>query len=56
MTDGEFSTSSTNRVCILKDEKVLMNTVDPEVVGPHKSLLKDIQIQTKDAIESLLEF
>ena len=51
----EFSTSSTNRVCILRDEKVLMNAIDPEVVGLHKSSLKDIQIQTKeDAIKSFV--
>ncbi|MBA4437208.1 MAG: anthranilate phosphoribosyltransferase [Nitrosopumilus sp.] len=51
----EFSTSSTNRVCILRDDKVLMNAIDPEVVGLHKSSLKDIQIQTKeDAIESFV--
>jgi len=51
----EFSTSSTNRVCILRDDKVLMNAIDPEVVGLHKSSLKDIQIETKqDAIESFV--
>ena len=51
----EFSTSSTNRVCILRDEKVLMNAIDPEVVGLHKSSLKDIQIQTKkEAIKSFV--
>ena len=51
----EFSTSATNRVCILKNDKVLMNTIDPEVVGLHKSSLKDIQIKTKqDAIESFV--
>ena len=51
----EFSTSSTNRVCILRDDKVLMNAIDPEVVGLHKSSLKDIQIQTKkDAIKSFV--
>ena len=51
----EFSTSSTNRVCILRDDKVLMNAVDPEVIGLHKSSLKDIQIKTKqDAIESFV--
>ncbi len=44
----EFSTSATNRVCILRDDKVLMNTIDPEVVGLHKSSLKDIQISTKE--------
>jgi anthranilate phosphoribosyltransferase len=51
----EFSTSSTNRVCILKNDKVLMNAIDPEVIGLHKSKLKDIQIKTKkDAIESFV--
>ena len=51
----EFSTSSTNRVCILRGNKVLMNAIDPEVVGLHKSSLKDIQIKTKqDAIESFV--
>ncbi len=51
----EFSTSATNRVCILKNDKVLMNTIDPEVVGLHKSSLRDIQIKTKqDAIESFV--
>ena len=52
----EFSTSTTNRVCILRDGKVLMNAIDPEVVGLHKSSLKDIQISTKeDAIKSFVE-
>jgi len=51
----EFSTSATNRVCILKNEKVLMNAIDPEVVGLHKSSLQDIQIKTKeDAIKSFV--
>jgi len=51
----EFSTSSTNRVCILRNDKVLMNAIDPEVVGLHKSTLSDIQIKTKqDAIESFV--
>ncbi len=51
----EFSTSSTNRVCVLRNDKVLMNAIDPEVVGLHRSSLKDIQIQTKgDAIKSFV--
>ncbi len=51
----EFSTSATNRVCILRKGKVLMNVIDPEVVGLHKSSLKDIQIKTKeDAIKSFV--
>ena len=44
----EFSTSATNRVCILRNDKVLMNSIDPQVVGLHKSKLKDIQIKTKE--------
>jgi len=44
----EFSTSATNRVCILRNDKVLMNSIDPEVIGLHKSSLKDIQIKTKE--------
>jgi len=44
----EFSTSATNRVCILKNDKVLMNAIDPEVLGLHKSSLQDIQIKTKE--------
>jgi anthranilate phosphoribosyltransferase len=52
----EFSTSSVNRVCILRKDKVLMNAIDPEVVGLHKSSLNDIQIKTKeDAIKSFVE-
>ncbi len=52
----EFSTSSTNRVCILRNDKVLMNAIDPEVVGLHKSKLSDIQIESKqDAIESFVK-
>ena len=51
----EFSTSSVNRVCILRNDKVLMNAIDPEVLGLHKSSLKDIQIKTKeDAIKSFV--
>lgn len=51
----EFSTSAVNRVCVLKNDKVLMNAIDPEIVGLHKSKLKDIQISTKeDAIKSFV--
>ncbi len=44
----EFSTSAVNRVCILRNDKVLMNAIDPEVVGLHKSSLRDIQITTRE--------
>ena len=51
----EFSTSATNKVCILRNDKVLMNVIDPEIIGLHKSKLEDIQIKTKqDAIESFV--
>ena len=51
----EFSTSSVNRVCVLKDGKVLMNAIDPEVLGLHKSSLKDIQVSSRDgAIRSFV--
>lgn len=51
----EFSTSSVNRVAILRNEKVLMNAIDPTVVGLHKSSLESIQIKTKeDAIQAFL--
>ncbi len=52
----EFSTSATNRVCILRNDKILMNAIDPEVIGLHKSKLEDIQIKTKeDAIKSFVK-
>jgi len=51
----EFSTSSVNRVCVLRKDKVLTNVVDPEMVGLHKSSLNDIQIETKEqAIKSFV--
>ncbi len=51
----EFSTSAVNRVCMLKNDKMLRSTVDPEVVGLHKSALRDIQADTKeDAIKSFV--
>ncbi len=51
----EFSTSSINRVCILRENKVLTNAVDPEIFGLHKSSIEDIKIQTKeDALKSFV--
>jgi len=44
----EFATSAVNRVCVLRENKVLMNAIDPEVLGLHKSSLQDIQIKTKE--------
>lgn len=52
----EFSTSATNRVCMLRGCKILTNTIDPEVVGLHKSKLEDIQVKTKeDAVKSFVK-
>jgi len=45
----EFSTSSVNRLCILKNNKVTMNAIDPEVLGLHKSSLYNIQVNSKEA-------
>jgi len=51
----EFSTNSKNKICFLKNGKILTNVVDPEMVGLHKSTLKDIQINSKkDAIKSFV--
>ncbi|MDC4222321.1 MAG: anthranilate phosphoribosyltransferase [Candidatus Nitrosopumilus limneticus] len=51
----EFSTSSTNSVCILKNNIVSVNSIDPEFLGLHKSTLDEIQIQTKqNAIDSFV--
>ena len=51
----EFSTSAKNKICFLKNKKILTNIVDPEIVGLHKSSLKDIQIKSKDeAIKSFV--
>ncbi|MCV0398841.1 MAG: anthranilate phosphoribosyltransferase [Nitrosarchaeum sp.] len=52
----EFSTSATNRVCMLRGDKILTNTIDPVVVGLHKSKLEDIQVKTKeDAVKSFVK-
>ena len=51
----EFSTSSSNRICLTKNNKILMNSINPEVIGLHKSKLEEIQINSKkDAINSFI--
>ncbi|MCH9657552.1 anthranilate phosphoribosyltransferase [archaeon] len=51
----EFSTSATNRVCILRNDEMLIRSIDPEMVGLHRSKLADIQIESKDdAIRSFV--
>ncbi|MGH1521942.1 MAG: anthranilate phosphoribosyltransferase [Nitrosopumilus sp.] len=44
----EFSTNTTNKICILRNGEVSRVTVDPEKIGLHKSKLEEIQIRTKD--------
>lgn len=52
----EFSTSAVNKICLLRDGKIQTSTIDPELVGLHKSTLKDIQVSTKEkAIKSFVE-
>jgi len=51
----EFSTNSKNKICFLKNGKILTNIVDPEMVGLHKSTINDIQINSKeDAVKSFV--
>lgn len=52
----EFSTSAVNRIAMLKEGKILMNAIDPKVLGLHKSYLQAIQIKTKEqAIQAFLK-
>ncbi len=52
----EFSTSSINRVCVLRGGKVLTNAVDPEIFALKKSSLDDIKIETKhQALKSFVD-
>ena len=51
----EFSTNTTNKICILRDGEVIKNTIDPKKLGLHKSKLEEIQIRTKnDAIRAFV--
>ena len=44
----ELSTSTTNRICSLKDGKITTYTLDPQDLKLHKSDISEIQIKTKD--------
>lgn len=44
----EFSTNTTNKICILRKGEISRDTVDPGKIGLHKSKLEEIQIRTKD--------
>ena len=51
----EFSTSTTNEICFLRNGEVLRDIIDPEELGLHKSKLEEIQIKTKnDAIRAFV--
>lgn len=51
----EFSTSATNRVCLLKDDNTVTYSISPEDVGLHVSTLGDIQIKSReDALASFV--
>ena len=51
----EFSATSLNHICMLKNDKITSRVIDPIALGLHKSELKDIQIKTKtDAIKSFI--
>ena len=52
----EFSTSSINHICFLREEQIVRETVDPKKIGLHLSNLQEIQIQTKeDALKSFVK-
>ena len=52
----EFSTSATNRICILQNGQIHTDSIEAEAVGLHRSSLVDIQIKTKEeAIKSFID-
>ena len=51
----ELSTTSKNKICLLKNNIITNMVIDPQDLGLHKSSLHDIQIKTKqNAIESFV--
>jgi len=51
----ELSTTSKNKICMLKDNEISENIIDPEEFNMEKGNLTDIQISTKqEAIESFV--
>lgn len=51
----ELSTTSKNKICLLKNNIITKMIIDPQVVGLHKGNISDIQIDTKeDAIKSFV--
>ena len=52
----ELSTTSKNKICLLKNNIITKMTVDPQDVGLQRGKLSDIQIVTKeDAIKSFVD-
>jgi len=52
----ELSTTSKNKICLLKNNIITKMIIDPQVVGLHKGNISDIQIDTKeDAIKSFVD-
>jgi len=52
----ELSTTSKNKICLLKNNIITNTVIDPEDVGLQRSDISDIQINTKeDAIKSFVD-
>jgi anthranilate phosphoribosyltransferase len=51
----ELSTTSNNKICLLKNDMITNFTLSPQEYGLQKGIISDIQIDTKqDAIESFV--
>ena len=51
----ELSTTSKNKICILRDGKIGKMIIDPQKFGLHQAQIKDLQITTKqDAIQAFI--
>ena len=44
----EFSTNAINRICFLREGKIITNAIDPQVLGLRQSSIKDITIKSKE--------
>ena len=52
----ELSTTSKNKICLLKNNTITKMTIDPQDVGLQRGNISDIQIDTKeDAIKSFVD-
>ncbi len=52
----ELSTTSKNKICLLKNSTITKMTIDPQDVGLQRGNISDIQIDTKeDAIKSFVD-